>query len=237
MGRPAVTGAASVEIDLAAGEVKIGERILREGDGSRSMAARGRHARRRAAGAAPRSRSTFQTVLGWADELRVLGVRANADTPDDVRRAIELGAEGVGLCRTEHMFLGERQPLMATPSWPPTSPPGWRRSLLAPLQEADFEEILRAVEGRRSPSGCSDPPLHEFLPQPATLPEGSPERRRVEQLQETNPMLGTRGVRLGILFPELYAMQVHALFAAASRVAGAQIEIMIRSSPTSGSSS
>jgi pyruvate,orthophosphate dikinase len=98
---------------------------------------------------------------------------------------------------------------------------------LRPLQESDFEEILRALDGRPVTVRLLDPPLHEFLPHPSALPEGSPARRRVEQLQETNPMLGTRGVRLGILFPELYEMQVRALFAAASRTPGARIEVMV----------
>jgi hypothetical protein len=166
-------------------------------------------------------------VLGWCDELRTLGVRANADTPVDAAKAIELGAEGIGLCRTEHMFLGERQPLMAAMIM--AEDDGARAHAieqLRPLQEADFEQILRR---RRAPVTVRllDPPLHEFLPHPADLPEGSAARKRVEQLQEANPMLGTRGVRLGILFPELYEMQVRALFAAASNAPGARIEVMV----------
>src|SRR6185312_2965161 len=98
---------------------------------------------------------------------------------------------------------------------------------LRPLQEQDFEQILRAVAGRPVTVRLLDPPLHEFLPRPEALPEGSAQRRRVEQLQETNPMLGTRGVRLGILFPQLYEMQVRALFLAAGRVPDAQVEIMV----------
>src|SRR5205085_10291155 len=98
---------------------------------------------------------------------------------------------------------------------------------LAPLQQADFEEILRVLDGRPVTVRLLDPPLHEFLPHPEALPAGSPERRRVEQLQESNPMLGTRGVRLGLLFPELYEMQVRALFAAARRVSGSRIEVMV----------
>jgi pyruvate,orthophosphate dikinase len=98
---------------------------------------------------------------------------------------------------------------------------------LRPLQEADFEEILTVVAGRPVTVRLLDPPLHEFLPHPDSLAEGSPARRRVEQLQETNPMLGTRGVRLGILFPELYEMQASALFAAAARVPGSLVEVMV----------
>jgi pyruvate,orthophosphate dikinase len=126
------------------------------------------------------------------------------------------------------MFLGERQPLMAAVIM---AEGGRDRAQaierLHPLQESDFEQILRAVDGRPVTVRLLDPPLHEFLPDPSTLPEGSPARKRIEQLQESNPMLGTRGVRLGILFPELYEMQVRALFAAATRVPGARIEVMV----------
>jgi pyruvate,orthophosphate dikinase len=126
------------------------------------------------------------------------------------------------------MFLGERQPLMADAIMADDDDARAQAiDALRPLQEADFEEILRAVEGRPVTVRLLDPPLHEFLPRPDELPEGSPRRRRVEQLQESNPMLGTRGVRLGILFPELYAMQLHALFAAAARVPDARIEVMV----------
>ncbi len=167
-------------------------------------------------------------MLAWSDELRTLGVRANADTPGDVAKAVELGAEGVGLCRTEHMFLGERQPLMAATIMADDDQERARAiEQLRPLQESDFEQILQAAGGRPVTVRLLDPPLHEFLPRPEELPEGSPQRRRVEQLQESNPMLGTRGVRLGILFPALYEMQVRALLAAAAKVPGARIEVMV----------
>ncbi|HLH13546.1 MAG TPA: putative PEP-binding protein, partial [Solirubrobacteraceae bacterium] len=143
-------------------------------------------------------------------------------------RAIELGAEGIGLCRTEHMFLGERQPLMAAVIMAEGEHArAGAIDRLRPLQEADFEQILTELAGRPVTVRLLDPPLHEFLPDPATLPPGSPERRRVEQLQESNPMLGTRGVRLGILLPDLYEMQVRALFAAAARVPGSRVEVMV----------
>jgi len=176
----------------------------------------------------PQVSPQFQTVLGWCDELRTLGVRANADTPADASKAIELGAEGIGLCRTEHMLLGDRQPLMAAVIMAEDEQARAQAiDRLRPLQEADFEQILRAVDGRPVTVRLLDPPLHEFLPHPSALPEGSLARKRVEQLQETNPMLGTRGVRLGILYPQLYEMQVRALFVAAGRVPGAQIEVMV----------
>ena len=228
MGRPAVTGASAIEVDVAAGEVRVGDRVLRAGDRIAIDGSLGRITLEDVPLVEPQVSEQFQTVLEWCDEIRTLGVRANADTPADVEKALELGAEGVGLCRTEHMFLGERQPLMAAVIMADDAA---ARSAaieqLRPLQEADFEQILRAVDGGPVTVRLLDPPLHEFLPHPADLPEGSAQRKRVEQLQESNPMLGTRGVRLGILFPELYEMQVRALFAAAARTPRARIEVMV----------
>jgi pyruvate, orthophosphate dikinase len=228
MGRPAITGASEVEIDLATREVRIGATTLQAGA---SIAIDGSHGTITTDDVPliePEVSEHLQTVLEWCDELRTLGVRANADTPTDARKAIELGAEGIGLCRTEHMFLGERQPLMAAVIM--ASEERARAEAidrLRPLQEDDFEEILSTLDGRPVTVRLLDPPLHEFLPAPETLPEGSAERRRVEQLQESNPMLGTRGVRLGLLFPALYEMQVRALFAAAARVPSSHIEVMV----------
>ena len=228
MGRPAVTGAGEVQVDVQAGEVRVNGHVLRAGDRIAIDGSLGRITLEDVPLVEPQVSQQFQTVLGWCDELRSMGVRANADTPADAIKAIELGAEGIGLCRTEHMFLGERQPLMAAVIMAEDGPTLTEAiEALRPLQEADFEQILQAVGGRPVTVRLLDPPLHEFLPHPSTLPEGSAARRRVEQLQESNPMLGTRGVRLGILFPELYEMQVRALFAAAGRVAGARIEVMV----------
>jgi pyruvate,orthophosphate dikinase len=228
MGRPAVTGASAVEVDVGAGEVRIGGHTLHAGDRIAIDGSLGRITLEDVPLVEPQVSEHFRTVLEWCDELRSLGVRANADTPADAVKAIELGAEGIGLCRTEHMFLGERQPLMAAVIMAEDERARAEAiERLRPLQESDFERILRAVEGRPVTVRLLDPPLHEFLPHPADLPEGSFARRRVEQLQESNPMLGTRGVRLGILFPELYEMQVRALFSAAARTPGSRIEVMV----------
>ena len=228
MGRPAVTGASDIEVDLAAGEVRVGERTLHPGDLIAIDGSLGRITLEDVPLVEPEVSEEFQTVLAWCDELRSLGVRANADTPTDALKAIELGAEGIGLCRTEHMFLGDRQPLMAAVIMADDDATRTQAiEQLRPLQESDFEQIFRAVEGRPVTVRLLDPPLHEFLPHPTDLPEGSAERRRVEQLQESNPMLGTRGVRLGILFPALYEMQARALFAAAARVRGSRVEVMV----------
>jgi pyruvate,orthophosphate dikinase len=228
MGRPAVTGVGEMEIDEAAGEVHLGGRTLRAGDLIAIDGTTGRVTLEDVPLVAPTMSDHFETVLGWCDELRTLGVRANADTPEDARRAIAFGAEGIGLCRTEHMFLGERQPLMAAVILAEDGESRDRAiEALRPLQEGDFEQILTAVEGRPLTVRLLDPPLHEFLPHPSEFAEGSRQRARVEALQESNPMLGTRGVRLGILFPALYEMQVRALFAAARRVPGSRIEVMV----------
>jgi pyruvate,orthophosphate dikinase len=178
----------------------------------------------------------FNRVLGWSDEIRRLGVRANADTPRDAARARALGAEGIGLCRTEHMFMADdRQPKMRAMIMADDGA-GRRAALrdLLPLQQSDFAGIFEAMQGLPVTIRLLDPPLHEFLP---NLPElrASVERARleqlddleelervlarVEQIHEGNPMLGTRGARLGILYPEIYEMQVEAIVLAAKAVA------------------
>ena len=178
----------------------------------------------------------FETVLGWADELRTLGVRANADVPADARRARAFGAEGIGLCRTEHMFMAaDRQPKMRAMIM--AADEAERRAALdelLPLQQQDFEGLFEVMEGLPVTIRLLDPPLHEFLPSEIELldelrdaREHRPARRRgaararskrVQELSETNPMLGTRGCRLGILYPEIYEMQVSAIMRAARAV-------------------
>src|SRR4051794_33975412 len=174
----------------------------------------------------------FETVLGWADDTRRLGVRANADTPHDAVKARELGAEGIGLCRTEHMFMAEdRQPKMRRMVMADDGDA--RRDALAellPLQQEDFEGLFESMKGLPVTIRLLDPPLHEFLPD---LPDlaAQVERARIErsddleelerllarteEISEENPMLGTRGCRLGIFYPEIYEMQVHAILRAA----------------------
>ena len=228
MGRPAVTGASDVAVDLTKRTMSVGDVVLGEGDRIAIDGTTGALSTEDVPLVSPEMSEEFERVLAWADELRTLGVRVNADTPEDAAKAITFGAEGIGLCRTEHMFLGDRQPLMADVIL--ADDDASRHAAidrLRPLQEDDFEAILRAMDGRPVTVRLLDPPLHEFLPAPTSLPEGSPERARVEALQEANPMLGTRGVRLGILMPDLYRMQVRALFAAARKVPGCVLEIMV----------
>jgi pyruvate,orthophosphate dikinase len=156
-------------------------------------------------------------------------VRANADTPEDARKARTFGAEGIGLCRTEHMFLGERQPLMAAVILAGDAQERGRcLAKLRPLQEGDFLGLFEAMAGLPVTIRLLDPPLHEFLPAVDEIDDRGT-RDRVRALQEVNPMLGTRGVRLGLLHPEIYEMQVSAIFRAvlAARRRGVEVHVEI----------
>ena len=166
----------------------------------------------------PQINEDFQTVLEWADDLRRLKVRANADNPEDAVRAREFGAQGIGLCRTEHMFFGDRLPFVQEMILASTETD--RRAALdrlLPLQQGDFEGIFEAMAGLPVTIRLLDPPLHEFLP---SLEEARDERMRdrIRALQEANPMLGSRGCRLGLMYPEIYEMQVRAIVRAAIAV-------------------
>ena len=173
--------------------------------------------------------SNFARLLAWADEVRTLGVRANADTPTDARVARLFGAEGIGLCRTEHMFFQEERILAVREMILARNEQGRRAALakILPFQQGDFESIFRELNGLPVTIRLLDPPLHEFLPQTESqistvareMSWGFIElRAKVNQLHETNPMLGHRGCRLGITYPEIYEMQVRAIFAAACAV-------------------
>ncbi|MGZ6642714.1 MAG: pyruvate, phosphate dikinase [Solirubrobacteraceae bacterium] len=218
MGVPAVTGA-DLEIDLSAEEVRVNGTRLGAGDRISIDGTTGCITIDDVPLVEPEVSEQFETVLDWADELRTLRVRTNADTREDAARAREFGAEGIGLCRTEHMFFGaERQKLMVAAIM--ASDTEERRERLAellPHQQEDFEGLFEAMAGLPVTIRLLDPPLHEFLPHPDDLPEG-PERDRAASLQEVNPMLGTRGCRLGILYPEIYEMQVEAIVRAAKAV-------------------
>ncbi len=235
MGRPCVCGASALDIDLEAGEMRVGETLLREGDEIAIDGSTGTVATQDVPLVPAEVDEHFRVVLGWCDELRRLGVRANADRPEDAATARRFGAEGVGLCRTEHMFLGERQPKMQAMIM--AEDEAARRTALAelePLQQADFEGLFAEMTGLPVTIRLLDPPLHEFLPRAEDLlveierhlansggePPQELERQlhRVRQLEESNPMLGTRGCRLGLLYPEVYEMQVRAIVAAAVAV-------------------
>ncbi|GAC1528495.1 MAG: pyruvate, phosphate dikinase [Thermoleophilaceae bacterium] len=235
MGRPCVCGASALEIDPSQGEVRIDGTVLRQGDLIAIDGTTGVVTVDDVPLVEPEVDANFQTVLGWADELRKLGVRANADTPEDARRAREFGAHGIGLCRTEHMFMAaDRQPKMRAMIMAETERD--RRAALAdllPHQQEDFEGLFMEMEGLPVTIRLLDPPLHEFLPsveevaqdlerarieRSSDLEELERTLERVHSLQETNPMLGTRGCRLGILHPEIYEMQTRAIVRAAKAV-------------------
>ena len=213
MGRPAVTGASALDIDMTEHTVHVGDTVLREGDRIAIDGTTGNITVDDVPLVEPKMTEHFEQVLAWCDELRTLGIRANADTPEDARKARAFGAEGIGLCRTEHMFMAaDRQPKMREMILADTIED--RRAALAelqPLQQEDFEQVLEAMDGLPVTIRLLDPPLHEFLPPDEDDP-------RAHALREVNPMLGTRVCRLAILHPEIYEMQVRAIMRAARAV-------------------
>ncbi|MBD0291357.1 MAG: pyruvate, phosphate dikinase, partial [Thermoleophilia bacterium] len=219
MGKPCVAGCEGLSIDLAARTLTIGGQELAEGDPIVIDGGTGNVILGDVELVPPQINEHFQTILAWADEVRRLRVRANADTPADAAKAREFGAEGIGLCRTEHMFMPEdRLPIVR--AMIVAGGDDERRAALAkllPLQQEDFEQIFEAMAGLPVTIRLLDPPLHEFLP---PLEEaGSPEmEERIRALREVNPMLGTRGCRLGLMYPDIYAMQVRAIVRAALAV-------------------
>jgi pyruvate,orthophosphate dikinase len=245
MGVPAVTGAGDLQIDLQQGTVSVGETVLHEGDHIAIDGTTGAITTDEVPLVEPEVGEHFETVLGWADELRSLGVRTNADTPHDAAKARELGAEGIGLCRTEHMFFGDDRHQKMVDVILAEDTETRRKCLdeLLPLQQGDFEGLFEEMAGLPVTIRLLDPPLHEFLPHRSAVEQeverarieqsddlASLERtlRRVRELEEANPMLGTRGCRLGILYPEIYEMQARAIFRAAGALEQRpEIEIMI----------
>jgi pyruvate,orthophosphate dikinase len=216
MGKPCVAGCE--ELSLEDGVATIGEHRLHEGDMITIDGGTGRVFVGEVPLVPPALNEDFETILTWADEQRRLNVRANADNPEDAARARAFGAEGIGLCRTEHMFFGDRLPVVQEMILA-DSEAGRRAALdrLLPFQQADFEGIFEAMAGLPVTIRLLDPPLHEFLPDEADAPNEQM-RVRIRQLRETNPMLGTRGCRLGLQFPEIYEMQVRAIARAARAV-------------------
>jgi pyruvate, orthophosphate dikinase len=218
-GKPCVAGCEGLTIDLKTETVKIGGHELEAGDVITIDGGTGEVIVGAVSLVPPALDENFGTVLGWADDLRRLKVRANADTPADAAKAREFGAQGIGLCRTEHMFMADdRLPLvrdMILARDEEERRPALER--LLPLQQGDFEGIFEAMAGLPVTIRLLDPPLHEFLP-PLEEATSDAMRDRIRQLQESNPMLGTRGCRLGLQFPEIYEMQVRAIVRAARAV-------------------
>jgi pyruvate,orthophosphate dikinase len=219
MGKPCVAGCDGLEIDTDARTLRIGGHDLREGDTITIDGGTGRVIIGEVKLVPPQINEDFETVLVWADDVRRLKVRANADNAEDSAKAREFGAQGIGLCRTEHMFFGdERLPVMQEMILA-SDEQGRRAALdrLLPFQQSDFEAIFEVMTGLPVTIRLLDPPLHEFLP---PLEEATDERmrNRIRALRESNPMLGTRGCRLGIQWPEIYEMQVRAIARAAKAV-------------------
>jgi len=239
MGKCCIVGAGEVEVNEKKKEMRVGEITLKEGDWLSLDGTSGRVIKGKL-NTIPASadNAELQTLLSWAEPFRTMGVRANADIPRDAVAARSFGAEGIGLCRTEHMFFAEgRIPHMRAMIMAGSEEE--RRAALAkllPMQREDFEGLFRAMDGLPVTIRLLDPPLHEFLPKREELmveiakleltepksPKLAEKRevlRRVEELHEFNPMLGLRGCRLGIAFPEITEMQARAIFEAAANVA------------------
>jgi pyruvate,orthophosphate dikinase len=226
MGRPCVCGAGALRIDGKAGTMTVAGQVFRKGevvtiDGTKGEVLAGRVKMRQ-----PELSGDFATIMRWADAARRLGVRANADTPREARQAREFGAEGIGLCRTEHMFFDESRILAMREMICADDEAGRRKALakMLPMQRADFEALFEIMAGLPVTIRLLDPPLHEFLPHEekeaaAVAKElGVPLQKlkaRVAELAEFNPMLGFRGCRLAIRYPEIAEMQARAIFEAA----------------------
>jgi pyruvate,orthophosphate dikinase len=220
MGKPCVSGCEALSIDLAARRIRLGQVELAEGELLTIDGGTGEVIVGEVALVPPQIDDNFETLLGWADGVRRLRVRANADTPEDAAKAREYGAEGIGLCRTEHMFMAEGRLPLVRAMIMASSEEERREALdrLLPFQQEDFEGIFAAMAGLPVTIRLLDPPLHEFLP-PLEEAESQEMARRIRALRESNPMLGTRGCRLGLLYPEIYEMQVRAIVRAALAVA------------------
>jgi len=242
MGKTCVVGATDIEVDPHAGRLRANGRVVKKGQVITVDGTTGRVILGAAKLVEPKVGIHYTKLMAWADERRRMRVRANADTPPDAQRAREFGAEGIGLCRTEHMFFeGDRITAMREMIVAPDEP-GRRTALakLLPMQRADFEGLFEAMSGYPVTIRLLDPPLHEFLPHGKAevsglaramhLPAARLERL-VASLVEANPMLGHRGCRLGITYPEITEMQARAIFEAACRVVSrgqkVTVEVMI----------
>jgi pyruvate,orthophosphate dikinase len=230
MGRPCVSGAGDLSIDLKAGLFHARGRTIKAGDVITIDGSKGEILAGAAPMIEPELTGDFATLMSWADQVRRLKVRANAETPLDAKTARQFGAEGIGLCRTEHMFFEEDR-IAAVREMILADDEAGRRAALAkilPMQRADFVQLFTIMSGLPVTIRLLDPPLHEFLPHTeedvkavaeATGLDAAKLLRRAKELHETNPMLGHRGCRLGVSYPEIYEMQVRAIFEAAIEVA------------------
>lgn len=243
MGKPCVCGCDAVKIDYEEEEFQVGDLVVKKGDIISIDGATGQVIVGEVPMIDPELSDEFTQILNWADEIRTMKIRANADTPHDAKTARDFGAEGIGLCRTEHMFMAQdRLPIVQRMIMAETKED--REKALAellPIQQKDFEGIFEAMEGLPVTVRLLDPPLHEFLPNSEELlleivdlkAQGNLEELEVKQemlkkvraLSELNPMLGLRGCRLGLLYPEIYIMQIKAILKAACNLVKRGLDI------------
>ncbi len=219
MGKPCVAGCEALSIDYDTRKITLAGQELSEGDVLTIDGGTGAVIVGEVPLVPPRVNDDLETILEWGDEHRRLKVRANADTPDDAAKAREFGAQGIGLCRTEHMFMAQDRLPVVQRMIMAEDEKGRRAALdqLLPMQQKDFEGIFEAMAGLPVTIRLLDPPLHEFLPDEEHATDDRM-RRRIRALRESNPMLGTRGCRLGLQYPEIYEMQVRAIVRAAKAV-------------------
>jgi len=237
MGKCCVAGCEAIKVEEENGRFTVNGLVFKEGDFISLDGSTGRVIKGKVPTLEPELSDEFKKLMEWADEIRVLGVRANADTPKDAKMARELGAEGIGLCRTEHMFFGEDRLPFVQRMILAEDKEEREKALekLEPMQRQDFKGILKEMEGLPVIIRLLDPPLHEFLPnyedlllEMNRLELQNSDKRKIEEkrellqrvgdLREINPMLGHRGCRLGITFPEVYNMQTRAVFEAAAEL-------------------
>jgi pyruvate, orthophosphate dikinase len=230
MGKPCVSGAGALRVDYAAGTMSVAGHTFKAGDVITIDGSTGQVLAGRVPMTEPALSGEFATLMGWADGVRKLGVRANADTPNDARVALKFGAEGIGLCRTEHMFFDEHR-IRAVREMILADDEKSRRAALAkllPMQRADFRELFEIMQGLPVTIRLLDPPLHEFLPHSeeeiaeVAAAMGADAKKladRARELNEFNPMLGFRGCRLALAYPEIAEMQARAIFEAAVEAA------------------
>ncbi len=229
MGRPCVCGAGEIRVDYEAAEMACAGRVVKAGERITVDGASGRVMLGEVPLIQPELSGDFARIMAWADDLRRMEVRTNAETPADVRTAQEFGAQGIGLCRTEHMFFDEDRIVAMREMILADDAAGRRAALekLLPMQRRDFAELFGIMAGLPVTIRLLDPPLHEFLPHGEEELAGVAEaagvsarevRRRIQRLNEANPMLGHRGCRLAVTFPEICEMQARAIFEAAAEV-------------------
>jgi pyruvate,orthophosphate dikinase len=236
MGKCCVAGCGALQISYARGELRVDDLVVRAGDEITIDGSTGEVILGSVPTVTPQLGVEFAELMRWADAVRRLSVRTNADTPHDAKVARDFGAEGIGLCRTEHMFFEEERILAVREMILATDEAQRARALekLLPMQRGDFVGIFRAMEGLPVTIRLLDPPLHEFLPHEeagirevaeALGDDVAAVRARIEERSEFNPMLGHRGCRLGITFPEIYRMQVRAITEAACQVAESGVKV------------